>query len=177
MARKPEEIEGSRERAADRGQPQGLTFFESETEEGKRYLGDPADVEMTVREFAGEAHQIASDATFERITGEVAMDRLNALCDRYAGIFYGKEPGGFRAMPFNNPKSLGAFINERLGMTEPHDKAASVLFMNTANQIFEAYQGTMSGTLDDADAQFLIESAIDDTSRILLGLPPVNDEE
>lgn len=177
MSKKPEEVEGSEARAADRGQPQGLTFFDVPTGEDQRYLGDPVDVEATVRDFVAAAHKIGSDAAQDVTSGEDAMRLLNALCDRYAGIFYGKEPSRFRSMPFNSPQMLGAFINERLGMQEPQDKAAFVLFMNCANQVFEAYHGHMSGGASEDDTRFLIESAIDDTVAILLGLPPASEGE
>ena len=177
MSKKPEEVEGSEARAADRGQPQGLTFFDTPTSEDQRYLGDPVDVEATVRDFVAAAHKIASDAAQEVTSGEEALRLLNALCDRYAGIFYGQEPSRFRSMPFNSPQMLGRFINERLGMQEPDDKAAAILFMNCANQVFEAYHLHMSGEASEGDIRFLIESAIDDAVAILLGLPATSDDE
>jgi hypothetical protein len=170
MTRRPEEIENSRARAEDRGRPDGFTFFATETPEEDRYLGDPSDVAEIVREFGMAVHAIRSDAGNDKITGDEALKRLNELAERYARIFYGQEPG-FRVMAFNSPEALGASINAQLGMDGPEEAAAKTLFMATANDLLAAYEGHQSGGLSDQDVQFQIEAAIENASRMLLGLP------
>lgn len=164
--------EQERERIKNMGEPIGLTFFDKATPSEQRYLGDPDDVAAIVREFCMEVFDLRGRVNDGRLTGGQGLDQLEALANRYAGIFYGKEPGSFRAMPFNSPNGVGDFIVKRLGLTEGVEQAGYILFMNTANQIFEAYQGFMDGSMDEETVRFRIEAAIEDTSSILLGLPP-----
>lgn len=171
MTDKRIEIEGTPQRAADRGQPDGFTFFAEPTGADQRYLGDRADVESIVSQFFGEVHAIRSDAGHGRISGSEAMEKLHGAANRYAGIFHGAEPQSFRSMPFNTPEGLGAFVNQRLGMSEPDDKAVAVLFMSAATQLLAAYDDHQSGVRSDEDVRFAIDAALEDTTDILLGLP------
>lgn len=171
MTDKRIEVENTPQRAADRGQPDGFTFFAEPTGADQRYLGDRADVESIVTQFFTEVHAIRSDAGQGRINGSEALDKLHSAANRYAGIFYGKEPAAFRPMPFNSPESLGAFVNQRLGMSEPNDKSVAVLFMNAANQVLAAHYDHQSGTRSDDDVRFALDAALEDTADILLGLP------
>jgi hypothetical protein len=170
MARDPRAQE--RERIKNLGEPVGFTFFAEPTAPDQRYLGDPDDVAAIVREFCVAVYDIRSKVTQDKLTGPEALAQLEALANRYAGIFYGKEPGQYRAMPFNSPAMLGDFIIKRMGLAESPEQAGYVLFMNTANQILEAYAGHLTGTMDEETVRFRTEAAIDDTGNILLGLPP-----
>jgi hypothetical protein len=170
MTRDPRAQE--RERIKNIGEPVGFTFFAEPTPSEARYLGNPDDVSAIVRDFCVATYEIRSKVTQATLTGDEALAQLEALAHRYAGIFYGKEPGQYRSMPFNSPQMLGDFIVKRLGLEEPLEQAGYVLFMNTANQILEAYAGHQSGAMDDETVQFRTEAAIEDTTGILLGLPP-----
>lgn len=170
MAKDPRVAEQERIKAL--GEPVGFSFFEEPTAPDGRYLGSPDDVAAIVREFCVGAYEIRSKVTMGTLNSNAALEQLEALAHRYAGIFYGKEPKQYRAMPFNSPDMLGDFIVKRLGLSEPVEQAGYVLFMNTANQILEAYAGHQAGTMDDATVQWRMDAAVEDTASILLGLPP-----
>ena len=119
---------------------------------------------------------MGSDRVNGKISGDEAFQRLHDLCMEYQAIFYGQRPDRYRAMPFNSPEGLGAFIIQRLGMKAPKEQAAYTLLMSTANQILEAYHAYLTDALADDDVQFRIEAAIEDAQRILLGLPPHPDD-
>lgn len=160
------------ERIKEVGSPQGFTFFAERTGDDQLYLGSPSDVAEIVRAFCMGVFEIRSAAGRGEFSGSEALKRMNDLAEEYAAIFYGQRPQKYRAMPFNSPAGLGSFINQRLGMTDPIDRAAHTLFMSTGNQILSAYHGHQTGALADDDVRFQIEAAIDDAASILLGLPP-----
>lgn len=162
----------NRERIRNIAQPDGFTFFAEPTGAEQLYLGSPEDVAFIVREFCGAVYDIRSRVTMGKVEGAAAVAKLDELANEYAGIFYGRQPERYRPMPFNSPAGVGKFIIERMGLKEEPDQAGYVLFMNTANQILEAYEGHMTGAMDEGTVQFRIEAAIEDTTGILLGLPP-----
>jgi hypothetical protein len=163
-------------RISEISKPQGMTFFAEPTPDSMMYLGSPSDVEEILRGFAASVHKIGSDRVNRKISGDEGFQRLNDLSKEYQAIFYGQRPDRYRAMPFNSPEGLGAFINKRLGLNGPKDLAAYTLLMSTANQILDAYHAYLTDELSDDDVQFRIEAAVDDAKRILLGLPPIPDD-
>lgn len=172
MSRDRRKIEGTEERARDRGEPFGFEFFSNETANASRYLGDPDDVEAIIREFASEAYEARRRAAAGEISPEDGLAALTAAVARYAGIFYGKEPGAYRAQgDWNTPDRLGRHIIERLGAEGDPEDAAAALFWNVANQILKAQEEYAAGSLSDEDAQFRIAASIEDAQKILLGLP------
>lgn len=162
----------NRERIRNISQPDGFTFFAEQTGPEQLYLGNPEDVAFVVREFCVAVYDLRSRVTMGKVEPDAAVAKLDELANQYAGIFYGKGPERYRPMPFNSPAGVGKFIVERLGLKEEPEQAGYVLFMNTANQILEAYEGHIEGTMDEETVRFRIEAAIEDTSGILLGLPP-----
>lgn len=163
--------DNERERIKNISEPQGFTFFAEPTPPGQRYLGDPEDVEATVRDFCLAVYELRGAVGEGKVTGPVALSRLEDLANRYAGIFFGREPADFRTMPFNAPDGVGEFIKRRMGLEEPPEQAGYVLFMNTANQILEAYEGHQSGAMDEETVKFRLDAAVEDAKGMLLGLP------
>jgi hypothetical protein len=171
------ERDTEKQRIENLGYPVGFGFLEGEISGDVRYLGAPGDVESIVREFALEVSEIADKANNGVLDQADALAALEASAERYGGIFYGKEPKSFVAMPFNSPAQLGLFIKERLDAEDGVERAAYLLFMNTANQLLEARARYLDGEIGEDDVSFLIESAIDDAVTTLLGLPPTTDGE
>lgn len=162
---KPEEIEGSPERAADRGQPFGFGAFNEPIATGKPYLGDPEVVEGIVRGLLQKAHDVAgTEGSFQQVVGEV---------EKTVAIFYGKDDA-YQPMPFNSPDQLGRFVNEQIGTQEDEDKTVEMLLWNLIQQMMEARNDFAEDKITPEDVQFRIDAAVEDAVRILLGLPLEN---
>jgi|GEM_PF-6139516 len=169
MTQNPIEIEGTPERAKDRGDTTGLGFFAKPLGDSP-YLGSPDVVDSIVRAFCQDALNLRIAVGYGEISQDAFMTKLNALADRNASIF--THPSApYRFMPFNSVDGVGEFVKAALGMSDPADVAVHTMFMNTANQIFAAHALHLSGTATDDDVQFQIGAAVEDATRMLLGLP------
>lgn len=162
------EIEGTKERAADRGQPFGLEFFEKAPD--GLPLGDPEVVRNLVVGFAGEVNTLVEEAA----AGQDRAAAFTALCARYADLFTGKSDG-YALMPFNSEAGLGEFLVARYQMDCGPDDAAFNFFGYVGGQVREAAFGVLTGELEPDAAKFRIAVTIDEAVGSLLGLPA--DEE
>ncbi len=159
MAQDQEEIEGSEERARDRGEPIGFGHFAEASD--KPFLGDPDVVEGLLRAFLSSAHDAAGQAG--------ASDKIAGLIETLAGAFYGQS-SDYDAQPFNSPEQLGRFINEQLGTSEDEAKTVPMLLWNLVTEVFAVRADLIGEKIDDDAAQFRVNAAVDDAARILIGL-------
>lgn len=172
MTQKPEQVEGSDARAKDRGTAAVFSFIADDPADERPYLGDPAEVEALVRQFCAETQRIQVEAGAGRMAHDAALQALNDAAQAHASIFMGQN-SAYRAMPFNAPEQIGPFLAQRMAIEGDPAQACYVMFMNTANQIMTAFLAHQSGELDDDDAKFQIDAAVEDATSALLGLPVV----
>lgn len=159
---RPEEIEGSPERAADRGQPFGFGAFNAPISTGIPYLGDEETVEDILRDLLLRVHEVAGS--------EDAVKTIEPMVEQTAAIFYGQDDA-YQAMPFNSQEQLGRYVNEVFGTKEDEKQTVQMLLWNMIRQVMEARQELLQGNLSDDNAQFRVEAALEDATTILLGLP------
>lgn len=166
MAR--ENIEGSAERAADRGQALGLEDFTINIAAGGS-LGNPDDVERIVREFCSGVVDVRKRWN-EGATEEASTSALTDLVERFALIFNGRDTA-YTASPWNSPAMLGRSLNRRLALDGPEEAAAGALFWHLANQMLETASGMETGELADDVAKFRADVDIETAVYMLMGLP------
>lgn len=157
------EIEGTSERALDRGDPIGLGVFDVAADDDRPYLGDPEVVDGLVRGMCSRAMEAGlSD-------GDV-VGKVSAIVEDVAGVFMGRSPG-YRGMPFNSPEQLGRWVNETLGTAEAEDRSVEMLLWSTLAQVMDARASFVSGAKSEDDVRFQTDAAIEDACRVLIGLP------
>ena len=135
----PTTIEGSPERAADRGaaDPALLALAESLD----RNLGSPEVVEKLVQAFANAVLEPCS----ARAAGTLSADQLQSLVEQYAGrfgaIFMGEDESFVPVPVWNGPRGLGFRIIVLLGRaaTEEAGGEGAALFMWLGAQVMAAY--------------------------------------
>lgn len=168
----PRTVEGSKERAADRGAPDRALVDAARTAGDS--LGNPAVVERLVQGFC---HRIIEICKWRR-DGDVDADEMTRQiygeCERVGAIFMGGE-SPYTAVPgWNTPRGLGMAITVLLGgeAVRAAESPAAALFRWLAAQLMAAYQAMTAEGAADVDevgerAQACITSIID----TLLGTP------
>src|SRR3546814_5441525 len=126
------EIEGSPERAADRGRQEDLGWPEG----ARPYLGDPAVVRGLVQDFATEIIGIRADYNADKLTGEQAQERIRAAAARWGGIFMGRGGEDWSALPWNSPDRIGRRIGLAVGLEGDADPGEA-LFLELARSLVE----------------------------------------
>lgn len=161
----PKEIEGSPERAEDRGREEDLGFQASD----KPSLGDPAVVRGLVSEFAGQV--IAARRAFNagELDGQQAKERIGALATEYGNIIMGRDQA-YAALSWNNPARLG----RRIGLVTPPmegvEDPGQALFLTVAASLIEVAVAHEEARMPDVDAQRHIQAALEDTANLILGV-------
>lgn len=162
----PRAIEGSEERAAERGAPDVAVVDAARTAGDS--LGSPAVVERLVQ---GSCHRLLEFFKWRR-TGQIDADELVAQirgeCTSMGAIFMGDE-SPYTAVPgWNSPRGVGMAITVLLGGEAVRAAAspAAALFEWLAGQLMVAYLAMNAEGAADVDemgerAQSCISSVID----------------
>jgi hypothetical protein len=97
-------IEGSAERAADRGRD----FFDP-ISGSKPFLGSPDVLDALVRSFLGKLVDIRIAYNSDQIEGTEASKQIAALCESHAATVTGRN-ADYEAAKWNSDEQLGAFL-------------------------------------------------------------------
>lgn len=161
----PIEIEGTPERAADRGRQEDLGFSLSD----KPSLGAPAVVEALVSRFSGEVVGIRKRYNEGRLTGEEAQDAVRDLATEYGAVVMGRD-ARYAALPWNSPERLGRRIRLVVPATDDVDDPGELLFLSVGLSLLELAAAHEEGRLDDAQAQQASADMLQDVVRLVLGV-------
>jgi hypothetical protein len=162
----PRTIEGSPERAADRGREQGFEYF---AQDGQQ-LASAEVVEGLVRQFIGECIDARLAIHEERFTPEQGTNAMQDASKRYAAIFMGKDKA-YAASPWNTPEALGAHIAANYEGAGDKDAACEALFLRLAADTMKIAKAHEEDELEDDAAQFQLDALVEDAVITLLGLP------
>ena len=144
-------IEGTKERAADRGW-MGLDVPEGDA------LNSPTVAESIVREFLGKVIDLRAKYNADKINGEQTLEKIKEQAQAYADIFMGKASG--------------------YAKTDCNDTAAYAFFLYLASSLTEhAIIPHENDELDEDDARFRMDALVDDAILLLLGLPAPREED
>lgn len=161
------EIEGSPERAADRGRGEDLGF---PTGDARPSLGDPDVVRGLVQDFGTAVVGVRADYNGGKLTGEQAQAKLKDLARAYGDKFMGRDTR-FAALPWNAPQYLGARIKQALpnGGDDPDPGVALFLALGTA--LIEAAVEHENNRISDEAAKNIVQGDIASVTALLLGTP------
>lgn len=160
----PRTIEGSKERAADRGRDQ-MGFPDL----SKPNLGAPAVVESLLRGFLGRVVEIRAAYNADEMDGPESAQAINDAAAQYARIFMGGD-GDYGAMPWNSPAQLGAHLSAT-GYDPDPARSCESFFLKAAGDLVANMALHEDGKMDDETAQFVVDAAVEDGTALLLGLP------
>lgn len=171
MSIDPRTIEGSPERAADRGQEQGFEYF---AQEGQQ-LASPEVAESLLRQFLTECLEARVAIHEGKATPDAAKARMQDAAKRYAAIFMGRDKA-YAASPWNSPEGLGAFIAANAEGAGDKDQACESLFLRLAADLMKIAKAHEDDEMDDEVAQFQTDALVEDALMMLLGLPAESED-
>lgn len=159
----PRSIEGSPERAADRGREVELGFVASD----KPSLGNPDVVRGLVSEFASGV--VAARGAWLKGKEADPKARIRELAVEYGNIIMGRD-ARFEALPWNDPTRLGRRIRlvvpPEAGITDPGVLLFTAVGASLA-QIAAAHEGDR---LSDAAGEQHTRTLLEDAALLILGL-------
>lgn len=165
MTEDPKSIEGSPERAADRGREEDLGFVVT----SKPSLGDPDVVRGLVSEFASGIVSIRCRYNAGKLDGAKAQDQIRDLAREYGGVVMGRD-SSYASMPWNDPSRLG----RRIGLVVPPIDGVvdpgELLFLTIGGSLIGIALSHEEGRLPDADGERQTQSMLEDMADLILGV-------
>lgn len=162
----PKEIEGSPERAADRGREEDLGF---PAPGALPYLGDALVVRGLVSEFAGAVIGLRRLYNEDKLSGEQSLAQVHDLAVEYGGVVMGRD-ARYQSLPWSSPDRLGRRINLVVpaadGVTDPGE----LLFLTVGMSLIEIAQAHEGDRMNDDDARAKVQDMLEDTANLILGL-------
>lgn len=159
------QIEGSPERASDRGRQEDLGFSVS----AKPSLGNADVVRGIVSEFAGEVVSARKSYNQGRIDGGQAQERIRELAREYGRIIMGQD-GRYDAMPWNDPGRLGRRIKLVVPAADGVDDPGELLFLTVGASLMSLAAAHEQGRVSDADGEKHTKVMLEDAANLILGL-------
>ncbi len=158
-------IEGSAERAADRGRFEDLGFSTS----SKPNLGDAGVVKRLVSDFGMAVVNIRKKYNLDELTGEQAKAKLVELAEDYGNIIMGRD-ARYEALPWNSPARLGRRIKLVVPTIDGVEDEGKLLFLTIGTSLTAIASAHESGKLSDAAGERETKEMLDDTISLILGL-------
>lgn len=162
----PKEIEGTPERAADRGRESDLGF---PAPGALPSLGNPAVVRALVSEFAGAVVGVRRLYNEDKLSGEQALAQVHELAVEYGGVVMGRD-ARYQSLPWNSPQSLGRRIGLVVPAAEGVTDPGELLFLTVGMSLIEIAQAHEGDRMNDDDARAKVQEMLEDTANLILGL-------
>lgn len=165
MTMDPKEIEGSPERAADRGREEDLGLVVG----SKPSLGNPDVVRGLVSEFATQV--VAARKSFNEgaLSGDQAQSRVHDLAVEYGAVVMGRNQD-YDTLPWNDPARLGRRIRLVLPEVDGVEDPGEQLFLSVGASLIEIAVAHEEGRMPDADAEQKAKVMLEDTADLILGV-------
>ena len=171
----PREVEGSAQRAADRGRSLGFDAIPISTE-ATPYLGDRDAVDGIVRTMLSKIIDARGKFHRQQLSGDAATKQETDAINAAAAIFNGQTPG-YQLMPaWNKPEGVGNYVKQRRGWDIPAADAVRSYLAVMANLTTEVFDSYCIGHMDDEDARWRLDVNVEDITNMMLGLNPSMDD-
>ena len=161
----PKELEGSPERAADRGREEDLGFPVGDTPSP----GSPGVVRGLVSQFAVDVVDVRKRYNAGRLSGDEAQEQIRDLAVEYGNIVMGRD-SRYAPLPWNDPGRLGRRIKLVVPPTDGVEDPGELLFLTVGLSLVELAASHEEGRTDDAQAKLAASTMLDDTVQLLLGV-------
>lgn len=160
----PRKIEGSPERAADRGRAEDLGF----SMDPRPSLGNVDVVRGLVSEFAAQVVDVRKQYNLDKLTGEQAQHRIQDLAREYGNIVMGRDDRYF-ALPWNDPSRLGRRIKLVVPAIDGVAEPGELLFLTVGSSLAALAAAHEAGRVTDADGEQHAKEMLEDTANLILG--------
>lgn len=158
------EFEGSKERAASRGDAGNLLLPEDSS------LAEPSVVDGLVRDFLTDCIGTRGRYLRGEIDNQDALAAITEKAVELQRIFYGKT-NLYQRSPWNAEDRLGAYLVAKVNGGKVDD-AISRLLLAGFKDCAEAGDANGAGNMDDETLQAVIEDTVGTITAHLLGVPP-----
>lgn len=159
------EIEGTPERAADRGREVDLGF----STDPRPSLGNADVVRELVSKFGSEVVAVRRDYLEDKLTGPEAQARIRDLARDYGAIVMGRDADYF-ALPWNSETRLGRRIKLVVPAVEGVNDPGELLFLTVGTSLASLAASHESGRVTDKEAEHHTKDMLEDTANLILGL-------
>lgn len=161
----PREIEGTPERAADRGRADDLGFSMG----SKPNLGNADVIAGLLSEFGTAAVDIRKRYNEDKIDSEQAKKGIRDLAVEYGNIIMGRD-GRYESMEWNSPDRLGRRIKLVVPAIEGVEDAGELLFLTIGTSLMSIASAHEEGRLTDDAGEKHTKDMLEDTAALILGL-------
>lgn len=159
------EIEGSPERAADRGRQEDLGF----SLRSKPSLGNADVVRGLLSEFSGEVVGVRKDYNMGKIDGDLAQQRIRELAQEYGRIIMGMDDR-YESLPWNDHGRLGRRIKLVVPAIDGVDDPGEMLFVTIGTSLMSIAAAHEAGRLSDEDGEKNTKEMLEDAALLIAGL-------
>lgn len=159
------EIEGTPERAADRGREVDLGF----SMDPRPSLGNADVVRELVSKFGTDVVAVRRQYLEDELTGEEAQARVRELAKDYGAIIMGRDEAYF-ALPWNSEVRLGRRIKLVVPAVDGVNDPGELLFLTVGTSLSSLAASHEAGRVTDEDAEHHAQTMLDDTANLILGL-------
>lgn len=159
------EIEGTAERAADRGREEDLGFNTSALPS----LGDADVVRQLVSKFGADVVAVRRDYLEDKLNSKEAQSRVRELAADYGSIVMGRDKD-YSAMPWNSEPRLGRRIKMVVPAIEGVNEPGELLFLTVGTSLSSLAASHEAGRVTDEDAEHHTKVMLEDTVNLILGL-------
>lgn len=160
----PREIEGSPERAADRGRAEDLGF----SMDPRPSLGNVDVVRGLMSEFGAAIVDVRKSYNLDKLTGEQAQQRVRELAGEYGNIIMGRDNRYF-ALPWNDPDRLGRRIKMVVPAVAGVADPGELLFLTIGTSLMAIAAAHEGGRLTDEDGERHTKEMLEDAANLILG--------
>ena len=162
----PKQVEGSPERAADRGAEEDLGFVAPGATPS---LADPSVVDGLVREFATRVVDVRKAYNSDKLSSEQAQQQVRELAREYGEVVMGRD-ARYQALPWHNPGSLGRRILRVVPAAEGVEDPGELLFLTVGSSLVNLAAAHEEGRMSDEDVQAKMGEMLTDTAHLIAGL-------
>lgn len=162
----PKEVEGSPERAADRGREEDLGF---KAPGSRPSLGDMSVVQSLVSEFAQQVVGVRRAYNEGKLTPEQSIDRIHDLAVEYGRVVMGFD-SRYQPLPWHDPARLGRRIKLVLPAEPGVDDPGQLLFLSVGSSLIDLAAQHEDGRMGDDDVKAKVGEMLQDTIHLILGV-------
>lgn len=159
------EVEGSPERAADRGREVDLGF----SMDRRPSLGDAGVVRGLVSKFADDVVVVRRQYLLDELSGQECIDKVTLLAKEAGDIIMGRNDA-YVAMPWNSPERLGRRIGLVLPPEDGIEDPGELLFFSTGSSLISLAAAHEANNIPDTEAEHVTKTMLEDVINLILGI-------
>lgn len=156
-------VEGSSERAADRGNDFGFNLV------SRPSLGDTDVAHKLLSQFGTDIVNTRLRYHQDQLNSEQAQAQVRTLAKYYGNIVMGRD-NHYEVLPWHSPDRLGRRITLVVAPVEDITDAGELLFLTLGTSLMALAAANETGRVSDAEAEMHTKEILEDAANLVLGL-------